>query len=187
METIAPGHIPLNSNLSVVGVGGNTHTARLLYERTEVQVDDHIYSYSLARTSERSFSLLLNDSSFQIYLTGIIEDNGIKSLHLSINGNPIVVTVEDHRSQIWKNLANSQPAAAQTFEVKAPMPGRVIRVEVNEGDKVISGAGIFVLEAMKMENEIKSPTTGLIESVRVKAGQSVEKGEILLSVKVNSD
>jgi pyruvate carboxylase subunit B len=64
------------------------------------------------------------------------------------------------------------------------MPGLVLRVEVEEGQSVDVGTGVVVLEAMKMENEIKSPIGGTISSIQVTAGQAVEKGAVLVEVDV---
>ena len=60
------------------------------------------------------------------------------------------------------------------------MPGLVLRVEVTPGQKVAAGAGLVVLEAMKMENELKASAAALVRSVRVQAGEAVEKGQILI-------
>jgi biotin carboxyl carrier protein len=65
-------------------------------------------------------------------------------------------------------------------EVKAPMPGMVLRVEVVPGQEVQEGDPLLVLEAMKMENNLKSPASGTIKSVHVEAGKAVEKGAVLV-------
>jgi len=64
-------------------------------------------------------------------------------------------------------------------ELKAMMPGRVVNVLVKPGDEVTADQGVLVVEAMKMENELKAPKAGKVIEVRVSAGQAVEKGEIL--------
>jgi biotin carboxyl carrier protein len=66
--------------------------------------------------------------------------------------------------------------------VKAPMPGRVVRVLVTQGDVVAKGAGLLILEAMKMENEIQAPAAGTVDSLFVEAGQTVEAGADLAHV-----
>lgn len=66
--------------------------------------------------------------------------------------------------------------------VKAPMPGRVVRVLVAKGDTVKKGAGLLILEAMKMENEIQAPTDGVVDEVFVTAGQTVEAGAELMLI-----
>ncbi|GBD33077.1 MAG: hypothetical protein KatS3mg081_0156 [Gemmatimonadales bacterium] len=66
--------------------------------------------------------------------------------------------------------------------VRAPMPGLVLRVEVEVGQRVGAGSGLLVLEAMKMENEIRSPRDGVVRRVLVRAGQAVEKGAELVEI-----
>jgi 3-methylcrotonyl-CoA carboxylase alpha subunit len=70
--------------------------------------------------------------------------------------------------------------------VKALMPGRVVRVLIEKGDTVRKGAGLLILEAMKMENEIQAPADGVIDEVFVTAGQTVESGAELLHIAVNT-
>jgi biotin carboxyl carrier protein len=62
------------------------------------------------------------------------------------------------------------------------MPGMIARIEVKVGDTVEKGGGLLVLEAMKMENEIRAPFAGLVKKLHVRSGASVEKGEVLVSI-----
>jgi len=71
-------------------------------------------------------------------------------------------------------------AAKKVNEVKAPMPGLVLKLIANQGDTVAKGDSLLVLEAMKMENVIKSPGEGIIKSIRVNAGDKVEKNAVLI-------
>lgn len=66
------------------------------------------------------------------------------------------------------------------LEIKAPMPGLVLNVMVEEGQEVNKGDNLLVLEAMKMENIIKSPSSGNVKKIRVNKGDKVEKNEILI-------
>jgi biotin carboxyl carrier protein len=67
-------------------------------------------------------------------------------------------------------------------QIKAAMPGRVVNVLVAPGDEVREGQGVLIVEAMKMENELKSPKAGKVVEVKVAAGQTVEKGELLVVI-----
>jgi biotin carboxyl carrier protein len=64
--------------------------------------------------------------------------------------------------------------------VKAPMPGLVVRVQVEPGQAVGAGVGVLVLEAMKMENELRAATAGIVRAVRVRPGEAVEKGQVMV-------
>ena len=66
-------------------------------------------------------------------------------------------------------------------EIKAPMPGLVVRITVEEGTEVKKGDSLLVLEAMKMENVIKAPGDAVVGKIKVNAGQAVEKNQLLIS------
>ena len=66
--------------------------------------------------------------------------------------------------------------------VTAPMPGKILRILVNEGEKVKVGQGLLVLEAMKMENEIPSPMDGVVKRILVKEGETVDTGQALIEI-----
>ena len=67
------------------------------------------------------------------------------------------------------------------------MPGLVLRVQVTPGQAVAAGTGLVVLEAMKMENELKAPTPAVVKAVRVQPGEAVEKGQVLLEFESESE
>ena len=90
--------------------------------------------------------------------------------------------VDDERAVRLGKLTGAAEGGGVGGQVKAPMPGMVLRVEVEEGQMVAAGAGLVVLEAMKMENEIKSPAAGRVAAVHVSGGQAVDKGMVLVEV-----
>ncbi|MBC7929115.1 MAG: biotin/lipoyl-binding protein, partial [Rubrivivax sp.] len=67
-------------------------------------------------------------------------------------------------------------------QINAPMPGKVVRVLVEAGQAVEAGAGLVVVEAMKMQNELKSPKTGTVSEVRVEPGATVNAGDVLVII-----
>lgn len=87
----------------------------------------------------------------------------------------------DDREAHIKSLAGSGTASAGPRTLKAPMPGLVVRVLVESGQKVVEGTSLIVLEAMKMENELKAAAPGVVERVTVTPGRTVEKGEVLIT------
>ena len=184
MEKSAPGIIPLEQNQYRTRVGDSVYRVKLL-DGDRVEVDGKSYSCSFVRTPEGSYSLLLNNSIFEIIVLESAQNGDDKSLQLKVGGSLLKVTIEDHRSLVRKSLLSAHPQLSTVQEIKAPMPGKVVRVEVKLGETVIAGSGLLVLEAMKMENEIKSITGGIVEKVFVEPGRAVEKGEILLSIKAN--
>jgi biotin carboxyl carrier protein len=73
-------------------------------------------------------------------------------------------------------------AQAVSAKIKAPMPGKIIRILVNPGDEVQEGQGLLIMEAMKMENELRASRKGIVQDLRAEIGQSVESGALLMII-----
>ena len=99
-----------------------------------------------------------------------------------VNGNLIRITTEDSRKQLAAKVLGGTKRSVTDTEVRSPMPGMVIRCEVQEGADIKPGDGLLILEAMKMENEIRANVGGVIKRLFVKERQIVEKGELLLTI-----
>ena len=97
-------------------------------------------------------------------------------------GERIEVEVVDDRTRQIQSLMGRRAGAPGGGVVRAPMPGLVVRVEVSEGEQVSAGAGLVVVEAMKMENELRDAWAGSVAKVHVRAGVAVEKGEPLVTL-----
>ena len=126
-------------------------------------------------------SVIYKNKSFN---TEVVELNRQeKFCSIKVNGNLYKVDVEDQFDQLLKQLGLDNLAANKVAEVKAPMPGLVLGVKVAEGDEIKKGDNLLILEAMKMENILKSSTDGVIKKVLVKQGDKVEKNQILIQFK----
>jgi pyruvate carboxylase subunit B len=101
---------------------------------------------------------------------------------LGIAGERVVVQVVDERTHQIRETAGRAPARAQAGIVTAPMPGLVVRVAVAPGQMVESGTALVVLEAMKMENELRATGPAVVVTVHVAAGQTVERGAPLVTL-----
>jgi biotin carboxyl carrier protein len=116
------------------------------------------------------WSVLLDGQSFEVRA-----DRG----SMIVNGQPYEVEVDDPRV-LRRRPAGVAAEGQQTL--KASMPGKVVRVLVAEGDEVAAGQGIVVVEAMKMQNEVRSARAGRVISVRVSEGSAVGAGDVLAVV-----
>jgi biotin carboxyl carrier protein len=105
---------------------------------------------------------------------------------LGLGGDRWDAEVVDERTRHIRSLTAGSGAARGPATLRAPMPGLVVRVLVEAGQEVAAGAGIVVLEAMKMENELKAPAGGVVGAVRVGAGEPVEKGQVLVELREHS-
>src|SRR5438552_1146913 len=101
---------------------------------------------------------------------------------ISVDGFRFSVEALDERARTIRELSGSSKKAAGPTHLAAPMPGLIVRVSVSEGDSVGAGQGLVVMEAMKMENELRAPVAGVVRRVLVSAGNAVEKGSILIEM-----
>ena len=101
---------------------------------------------------------------------------------VSLHGRSHDVEVVDERTMAIRELAGSGASAAGPTPVVAPMPGLVVKVEVEEGDLVRAGQGIVIVEAMKMENELRASGPGRVSRVRVAKGDAVAKDQVLVEL-----
>jgi biotin carboxyl carrier protein len=88
----------------------------------------------------------------------------------------------DERTRAIRDLSAASAAPAGPAPILAPMPGMIVRVSVKAGDRVEAGQGVVVMEAMKMENELRATAAGVVRSVEVSAGMAVEKGALLVAL-----
>ena len=135
----------------------------------EFEVDVH-------RVGHSSYSILIDNRSFDFEI--VLEGEELVVASRGWSGSCNALADAAQRSQ----QPGTRPAAAGRAALKAMMPGRVVNVLVNLGDEVAAQQGLLVVEAMKMENELKAPKAGKIVELKVKPGQTVEKGELLLVV-----
>ena len=123
------------------------------------------------------YSLIVDGKSHESYV-----QQGDDNWQVLLRGRLYPVTVEDEREKRLRAAAGSGVAESGDFHLKAPMPGLVVTILVEEDQEINKGQVILILESMKMQNELKSPRDGRIGRIRVKAGESVEQRQTLLSV-----
>ncbi len=121
------------------------------------------------------YSILLGEISLEVSVEPLGEE-----LRVAVNGREFCARVRDPRK--WQRNHSAAATSEHHQNVVAPMPGRVVRVLVAAGEAVKAGQGIFVVEAMKMQNEVRSPKAGKIERLLVQEGQSVNAGETIAVV-----
>jgi biotin carboxyl carrier protein len=99
---------------------------------------------------------------------------------LHVDGWPVRAEVVDERTRAIRAMTGRPGAVQGPKPVRAPMPGMIVRAEVSVGDQVHAGQGVVVMEAMKMENELKAEVDGVVARVLIEPGQAVEKGAVLV-------
>jgi biotin carboxyl carrier protein len=166
-------------------IDGHDHTLEL-----EIPRDDGVFSPALSCSLDGEpfeadvveitpglYSLLIGGRSY----TARVSPNGeAGEYRVALCGAEYAVAVRDPRKLALGGRAKQTLEGRQN--VNSLMPGKVVRVLVAEGDAVERGQGLIVVEAMKMQNEIKCPKAGRVEKILVREGQPVNAGEILLTV-----
>ncbi len=107
--------------------------------------------------------------------------------HIEIAGRTLRLRVEDERTRAIRELTGAGTDEAGPSELRAPMPGLIVRVEVEPGQVVEAGAGLVVIEAMKMQNELRAPADGVVASIEVEEGQTVDRDRLLIRLERQAD
>jgi len=121
------------------------------------------------------YSILRDGAAFEVRV-----ERAAAGLTVVVGGRRLEARVADLRQ--WQGRRGGSVEAEGRQQIVAPMPGKVVRVLVQQGEKVDAGRGLLVVEAMKMQNEIRSPKTGTVERLLVTEGQAVNAGEVLAVV-----
>lgn len=100
---------------------------------------------------------------------------------IELRGRRTVVSVEDERARAIRELAGTPMHDSGRRELRAPMPGMVVRVLVEPGQRVEAGTSLIVVEAMKMENEFKADAPGTVVSVEVEEGETVNQSDLMVT------
>ncbi len=132
----------------------------------------------MASISEGRFHILKNNKTYNAELVRI--DTEKKVVVVQVNGTNYTVTLKDEMDLLLDKMGISATLKTKINELKAPMPGLVLEVKVAAGDVIPKGGALLILEAMKMENVLKSTADVRIKSVEVKKGDIVEKNQILI-------
>lgn len=148
-------------------------------ELTAGSVDGKSFDCDIVEMKKGSFHVIKDSRSYNVEV--IRSNPEEKSFTVSINGNKYTLAVKDKYDDLLRSLGMDNLAGSKVNEIKAPMPGLVLNVVVEEGTAVKKGDPVIVLEAMKMENILKSPADGTVKKINVKKGQAVEKNQVLIN------
>jgi biotin carboxyl carrier protein len=133
------------------------------------------FPLDMISTGEGVFSILINGKSYEIKQEKTATETNIVVGHQRFN-----TVVRDPRS--LRSLRRADSGAQGVKKITAPMPGKVVRILAAAGTEVEAGQGVVVIEAMKMQNELKSPKKGTVKKMNVTTGAAVEAGQVLAEV-----
>jgi biotin carboxyl carrier protein len=157
---------------------GLRETGEGLYEIT---LGDDVIHVDAARSSKTVYSIIEDGKQFE----AMVDEKGAHGFDVTVAGRLFHFEALDERTKLLSGAAASVASGPQNVE--AEMPGKVVKVGAAVGDTVAEGDGILVIEAMKMENEIKSPIDGIVKEIGVAEGDTVEAGTPLFTVEPPPD
>ncbi len=123
------------------------------------------------------FSMLLDGVSHTVFIKQAADAYSIK-----LNGVTHQVRLEDEKSRFIRTLIKADKSKLRVVEVRAPMPGLVTKMNVVKGEKITKGSPLLIIEAMKMENEIRAAADGVVKEILIQEKVSVEKDAVLLLI-----
>lgn len=146
------------------------------FDLTEEQVEE----LNVVKEADSNYHILNGNRAIKAEVTDKDFDNRLYSI--SLNPNTYQIKILTPLDQLIAELGFSLGNSKKLNDIKAPMPGIIIDIEVNKGDEVQEGDTLFILEAMKMENAITSPKDGKIKEIFVNTGETVEKNKLLIEL-----
>ena len=170
ITTITPTGAPLESSKTYeveIDDGGVVH------------VDGRAYRVDMCQVGEQAvYSLLLDERSYEVH----VESRSRQDFHVIVSGEGYEAQVQDEFSHRLARASSGLSGAGTESAIKAPIPGLVVKVNVKEGDRVEAGQPIVILEAMKMENELRAQRAGTVATIHAQPGDSVNQGETLITL-----
>jgi len=140
--------------------------------RVSAEIGNRVYNLGVREIEPDSYMFLLNTNVHECRVSA-----SKNTFDVSVHGRNYSVTIVDPKR--LRSGQNSDRHHHGVTEILAPMPGKVVRVQTETGATVEKGAGVVVVEAMKMQNEMKSPRDGIVVSINVEPGDTVNAGDVL--------
>jgi len=137
-----------------------------------------IQNLDITSSEKNLYHVLQKNKSFQTEITTSNFDK--KEYDVKVNGTVYSVKIADELDQLITKMGFSLGTSKNVKLVKAPMPGLVLEVNVKVGQEVLENDPLLVLEAMKMESTLVSPSNGIVKSIEIKNGETVDKGQLLI-------
>ncbi|MFA6234180.1 MAG: acetyl-CoA carboxylase biotin carboxyl carrier protein subunit [Bacteroidota bacterium] len=146
-------------------------------ENGMISVDGHVVDVERLSTGDAHY-LRIGTRSYDVSSLRPVDE----SYHVLLNGISLRVEVEDERAALLNAFGGEKATKIHSAILRSPMPGKISRVLVSEGELIEAGQGVLILEAMKMENEIKAPAAGIVKAIRVSESEAVEKNAVLIEI-----
>jgi len=161
----------------VVTIAGKKRTITILDEST-IEYNGEQYPINLSKINNHCYLLKVGNKVFDITSSKLERDK----FGFLVNGHYFETIVRTKLSEKAAEYLKNKKLETHHDSIIAPMPGLLLKLKKKVGDKVEQGESVGVLEAMKMENDLRSPATGIIKEILVNEGSSVEKNQIIINI-----
>jgi biotin carboxyl carrier protein len=145
---------------------------------TKLTCNDEEVDWSAAKLPTGDYSIIMDGHSYQAQVLRI--DRDTKTVVLQVNQQQFEVTIEEPIDQLLASMGIKDAMTKKVNDIKAPMPGLVLKVLVTPGQAIHKGDPVLILEAMKMENVFKATSDAIVKEIKVAERTAVEKGEVLI-------
>ncbi len=159
-------------------IGNEQYQIELDENLTQAQINQAEISFEVVHQHTKKLILRVGT---KVYKVDNISVNG-NEVNFSVNGTFYSANVKDEDELLLEKLGFSSNNQSSAGTLAAPMPGKVLELLVSENDEVEAGQPVLILEAMKMENELKAPAAGIVEKILVSENDNVEKKQPLLEI-----
>lgn len=149
-------------------------------DENKIFIDNKPVKADILEYKKGKFHILIDNHSYSAEV--LMADKETKTCIIKIGHSTLTVHLKDKYDILLQEIGLDIVAGKKVNDIKAPMPGMVLHVMVENGQKIKKGDAIVVLEAMKMENILKSPTDGVIKKIHVSMGDKVEKNQVMVNL-----
>ncbi|MFC2119614.1 acetyl-CoA carboxylase biotin carboxyl carrier protein subunit [Bacteroidota bacterium] len=162
----------------VITISGSKRRVKIINEK-KASIDGKIIDYGLESLNCSTYLLRINNIFYEICAEKV--DDVMYSL--LVRGKKInTIARTELQERATKFVEDAKVSTNHYQDIKAPMPGMVLKIKKNAGDEIDTGDSLLILEAMKMENDLKAPSSGKIKEIYVSEGSAVEKGDKLFTI-----
>jgi len=158
----------------------NNREFHIEYGDTHQSIDGKKFEADILEFRKGKFHIIRNNRSLEAEIIAVNKDD--KTVTLKVDNIVYSVSVQDKYDALLHEIGIDPAGGKKINDIKAPMPGMVLKVMVESGQKIQKGDAIVVLEAMKMENILKAPSDGVIKKIHILKGDKVEKNQVLINL-----
>ena len=167
------------SAIKVVGEDKKEFKVELNNDLNSGLLNGEEFRWDVIKVKDNTYSVIKDNQSYNLEVLSVNAEE--KSFIIKVDGIKYKFNAKDKYDELLHSLGMDNLSSKKVVDLKAPMPGLVLEISVEGGQQVSKGDALLILEAMKMENVIKSPTDGVIKSIAINQGETVEKNQLILN------